>query len=157
MDAVKRYFRSPAAVVGLFLLLIVIAMAASAGWLYPNDPLSLAGRPLVCLPRGAGIRAAFDASCGLDVSLEASSPAVVVDLVARGLGEGVVAESMAAGGPDVAADRCLPARPSGPVVSPARAWLMSLSERRRSWALPRGRLLWRSPRGPTSTTLPRAR
>lgn len=47
MDAVKRYFRSPAAVVGLVLLLIVIGMAASAGWIYPNDPLSLAGRPLV--------------------------------------------------------------------------------------------------------------
>ena len=47
MDAVKRYFRSPAAVVGLFLLLVVIAMAVSAGWIYPNDPLSLAGRPLV--------------------------------------------------------------------------------------------------------------
>jgi peptide/nickel transport system permease protein len=47
VDAVKRYFRSPAAVVGLVLLLIVIGMAASAGWIYPNDPLSLAGRPLV--------------------------------------------------------------------------------------------------------------
>src|SRR3982751_318588 len=47
MDAVKRYFRSPAAVAGLILLLIVIAMAISAGWLYPRDPLSLAGRPLI--------------------------------------------------------------------------------------------------------------
>src|SRR5919198_3570623 len=47
MDAVKRYFRSPAAVAGLVLLLLVIAMAVSAGWLYPRDPLALAGRPLV--------------------------------------------------------------------------------------------------------------
>src|SRR3984893_14625687 len=47
MDAIKRYFRSPAAIVGLLLLLVVIAMAVSAGWLYPRDPLALAGRPLL--------------------------------------------------------------------------------------------------------------
>ena len=47
MDAVKRYFRSPAAVIGLILLLLIIAMAVSAGFLYPRDPLALAGRPLV--------------------------------------------------------------------------------------------------------------
>ncbi|UZF93954.1 ABC transporter permease [Bosea sp. NBC_00550] len=46
MDILKRYLRSPAAVIGLILLLIVIAMAASAGWLFPRDPLALAGRPL---------------------------------------------------------------------------------------------------------------
>lgn len=46
MDALKRYLRSPPAVIGLALLLIVIAMAANAGWLYPRDPLALAGRPL---------------------------------------------------------------------------------------------------------------
>jgi peptide/nickel transport system permease protein len=46
MDALKRYLRSPPAVIGLALLLVVIAMAASAGWLYPRDPLALAGRPL---------------------------------------------------------------------------------------------------------------
>ena len=47
MDAVKRYFRSPAAVVGLVLLLIVVAMAISASWIYPREPLALAGRPLI--------------------------------------------------------------------------------------------------------------
>src|SRR3954451_4893144 len=47
MDAVKRYFRSPAAVVGLVLLLIVIVMAISASWIYPREPLALAGRPLI--------------------------------------------------------------------------------------------------------------
>ncbi len=47
MDAVKRYFRSPTAVAGLILLLVVIAMAISAGLLYPRDPLALAGRPLI--------------------------------------------------------------------------------------------------------------
>ena len=47
MDAVKRYFRSPAAVTGLVLLLIVVMMAISAGWFYPREPLALAGRPLI--------------------------------------------------------------------------------------------------------------
>ncbi|HEY0442329.1 MAG TPA: ABC transporter permease, partial [Xanthobacteraceae bacterium] len=47
MEALKRYFRSPAAIVGLFLLLTILVMAISAGWLYPRDPLSLAGRPLI--------------------------------------------------------------------------------------------------------------
>src|ERR1700676_2273761 len=47
MDAIKRYFRSPAAVAGLILLLVVIARAVGAGWLYPRDPLALAGRPLI--------------------------------------------------------------------------------------------------------------
>src|SRR5438105_5366496 len=47
MDAFKRYFRNPAAVAGLILLLIVVAMAISAGWFYPRDPLALAGRPLI--------------------------------------------------------------------------------------------------------------
>src|SRR3978361_459470 len=47
MDAIKRYFRSPAAVAGLLLLAVVIAMAVSAGFLYPRDPLALAGRPLI--------------------------------------------------------------------------------------------------------------
>lgn len=47
MNVVRLYFRSPPAVIGLVLLLLVIGMAASASWLYPKDPLSLAGRPLI--------------------------------------------------------------------------------------------------------------
>ncbi|WNJ90115.1 ABC transporter permease [Bosea sp. 685] len=47
MALVKLYLRSPSAIIGLLLLLAVLAMAASAGWLYPKDPLALAGRPLV--------------------------------------------------------------------------------------------------------------
>src|ERR1700757_3716424 len=47
MEAIKRYFRSPAAVAGVILLGIVIAMAISASFLYPRDPLALAGRPLL--------------------------------------------------------------------------------------------------------------
>lgn len=47
MDLVKLYFRSPPAVIGLLLLVLVLAMAASADFLYPRDPLALAGRPLI--------------------------------------------------------------------------------------------------------------
>jgi peptide/nickel transport system permease protein len=47
MEFVTRYLRSPPAVIGLVLFLLVLAMAASAGWLYPKDPLALAGRPLI--------------------------------------------------------------------------------------------------------------
>jgi peptide/nickel transport system permease protein len=43
----KLYFRSPPAVIGLLLLILVLAMALSADWLYPRDPLALAGRPLI--------------------------------------------------------------------------------------------------------------
>jgi peptide/nickel transport system permease protein len=42
----KLYARSPAALVGFALLVCVLVMAATADWLYPRDPLSLAGRPL---------------------------------------------------------------------------------------------------------------
>jgi peptide/nickel transport system permease protein len=47
MDLVKLYFRSPPAVIGLVLLILVLVMAASADFLYPRDPLALAGRPLI--------------------------------------------------------------------------------------------------------------
>src|ERR1019366_7394809 len=47
MDTARRYFRSPAAVTGLVLLLVVVAMAISAGWIFPREPLALAGRPLI--------------------------------------------------------------------------------------------------------------
>jgi peptide/nickel transport system permease protein len=46
MRAIRAYLRSPPAMIGLVLLLAVIAMALSADWAYPRDPLSLAGRPL---------------------------------------------------------------------------------------------------------------
>lgn len=44
--ALRAYLRSPAGMIGLLLLLAVIAAALSADWLFPRDPLSLAGRPL---------------------------------------------------------------------------------------------------------------
>lgn len=46
MDFLHRYARNPAATFGLVLLLAILFLAASAGWLFPHDPLSLAGRPL---------------------------------------------------------------------------------------------------------------
>ena len=46
MVFLRLYFRSPAAVFGLLLVVLILFMAASAGWFYPRDPLSLAGRPL---------------------------------------------------------------------------------------------------------------
>lgn len=46
MAVLKSLARSPSAIIGAILLFIILAMAASAGWLFPNDPLSLAGRPL---------------------------------------------------------------------------------------------------------------
>ncbi|PHK93659.1 ABC transporter permease [Pseudoroseomonas rhizosphaerae] len=42
----RRYMRNPAAVIGLLLVLAVIGMAVSAPFVFPRDPLSLAGRPL---------------------------------------------------------------------------------------------------------------
>ncbi|OYW62219.1 MAG: ABC transporter permease [Bosea sp. 12-68-7] len=47
MSFLKLYLRSPPAVIGLLLLMLVLAMAVSADWLYPRDPLALAGRPLI--------------------------------------------------------------------------------------------------------------
>ena len=66
--------------------------------------LTLAGLtafPLVCMPRGTGIRAVFDQACaarGLtpDVALEASAPATVADLAVRGLGVAILSETIAA-------------------------------------------------------------
>jgi DNA-binding transcriptional LysR family regulator len=61
----------------------------------------LVGRPLICMPPGTGIRAAFDQSCArvcgtLAISLEASAAATIADLAARGLGVAILSESMAA-------------------------------------------------------------
>jgi peptide/nickel transport system permease protein len=46
VEFTRRYLRSPAATFGLVLLVMVLLMAATAGWFYPRDPLGLAGRPL---------------------------------------------------------------------------------------------------------------
>lgn len=46
MQFIKDYFRSSVGILGLLLLLIIMGMAMSANWVYPDNPLSLAGRPL---------------------------------------------------------------------------------------------------------------
>jgi peptide/nickel transport system permease protein len=46
MDMLGRLVRSPTALVGLLLLALVIGMAVCAPYLFPKDPLGLAGRPL---------------------------------------------------------------------------------------------------------------
>jgi DNA-binding transcriptional LysR family regulator len=61
----------------------------------------LAEHPLICLPPGTGIRTVLDQACrarGLKptVALQASAPDAVVDLSRRGLGIGVLSESMTA-------------------------------------------------------------
>src|SRR5215472_2700873 len=61
---------------------------ASAGVVTLAD---LSGQPLVCLPRGSGLRARLDeayAAAGLSphIAFEASSPEAVADLAAHGLG-----------------------------------------------------------------------
>lgn len=61
----------------------------------------LARYPVVCLPPGTGVRATLDQCCAaqgirLDVALEATAPATVADLAARGLGVAVLSETMAA-------------------------------------------------------------
>jgi len=61
----------------------------------------LAEYPIVCMPPGTGIRAVLDQACAarglqLDIAVEASAPAAVADLAARGLGVAVLSTSMAA-------------------------------------------------------------
>jgi DNA-binding transcriptional LysR family regulator len=62
---------------------------------------ALAKYPIVCLPEGTGVRTVYDRSC-IDqgrpptVALQASAPDAVVDLARRGMGVGVLSETMAA-------------------------------------------------------------
>jgi DNA-binding transcriptional LysR family regulator len=58
--------------------------------------------PIVCLPKGTGIRTVFDQACAdqgrqPEITLQASAPAAVADLALRGLGIAILSESMAAG------------------------------------------------------------
>ena len=46
MKALKHFLTSPASILGLVLLIAIVGLALSADWLYPRDPLGLAGRPL---------------------------------------------------------------------------------------------------------------
>lgn len=62
---------------------------------------ALADFPLVCMPRGTGIRTVFDQACAARdvrprVAFEASAPATVAGLAVRGLGVAILSETMAA-------------------------------------------------------------
>ncbi|MEV5981328.1 LysR substrate-binding domain-containing protein [Streptomyces sp. NPDC052114] len=73
----------------------------------PDDPLltpkertsvplaALAGRPLICLPRGTGVRGVLDRACAQAgfrprIAFEAAAPEVLVRLAVRGLGVAVL-------------------------------------------------------------------
>ncbi|MFB6618251.1 LysR family transcriptional regulator [Streptomyces sp. NPDC085524] len=80
----------------------------------PGHPLALRRRvtlrdlgahPIVCMPPGTGLRTVFDQACtarGVDpvIALQAGAAEAVADLAARGLGVGILSESMAAGHED---------------------------------------------------------
>ena len=82
----------------------LVAAVPPTHFLSERSPLTLsglAGCPLICLPEGTGIRTVFDqagtaAGVRLDVALEASAPATVADLAARGLGVAILSETIAA-------------------------------------------------------------
>ncbi|HEV2639659.1 MAG TPA: LysR family transcriptional regulator [Actinocrinis sp.] len=61
----------------------------------------VAAHPIVSLPPGAGIRAVFEEACVAcdlqpEIAFQASAPAAVADLAARGLGVAVLSETTAA-------------------------------------------------------------
>jgi DNA-binding transcriptional LysR family regulator len=78
-----------------------------------DDPLAthstitltkLAGRQLVCLPRGTGIRSLVDDACAAlgvrpRIAFEASDLQMLADLASRGLGVAIVPSSLAAANP----------------------------------------------------------
>ena len=60
------------------------------------------GYPIISLPPGTGVRAVFDQDCAVqgrrpDIAFQASAPGAVADLAGRGLGVGILTETMAAG------------------------------------------------------------
>ncbi|MEV8509973.1 LysR family transcriptional regulator [Actinoplanes sp. NPDC051475] len=68
----------------------------------------LSAYPLICLPSGTGIRSVLDQACAAEglrpnVALQATAPAAVADLAARGLGVAVLSTSMAADQPELTA------------------------------------------------------
>jgi DNA-binding transcriptional LysR family regulator len=74
---------------------------------------AVCAHPIVSLPEGTGIRAVFDQGCAAkgirpDIALQASAPAAVADLALRGLGVGILSESMAAAPGDAGRLAALP-------------------------------------------------
>ncbi|MGZ6390173.1 MAG: LysR family transcriptional regulator [Ktedonobacterales bacterium] len=93
----------------------VLADEALVAAVSPSDPLAasatitlqaLQEQPLISLPQGTGLRAALDDACaatGLHprIALEASSPGVLAQLAARGLGVAILPESTAHAHPNL--------------------------------------------------------
>ena len=102
----------------------------------------LAGRAVIALPVGAGIRNQFDRACadgGVDVhvAFEASTPHALADLAARGLGVAVLPQSMVRSRTDLHLITLMPAlrgrlvfawRAGGP-MSPAARELVNMARR----------------------------
>ncbi|MBW8482593.1 LysR family transcriptional regulator [Actinomadura parmotrematis] len=68
----------------------------------PVDLAAVTAHRVVCMPPGAGLRTVFDRCCaarGLRpvIAMQAGAPDAIADLAARGLGVGILSESMAAG------------------------------------------------------------
>lgn len=103
---------------------------------------ALADRPLISLPRGAGIRRQFDRACAAAgvtprVAFEAATPEALADLAARGLGVAIVPHSLARARGDVHAMAIVPQlrgrlvlawRAEGPVSPAARALVQMARE-----------------------------
>lgn len=103
---------------------------------------NLAGRAVIALPVGAGIRNQFDRACadvGVDVhvAFEASTPHALADLAARGLGVAVLPQSMVRSRTDLHLVTLMPAlrgrlvfawRAGGP-MSPAARELVNMARR----------------------------
>ena len=102
----------------------------------------LAGRAVIALPVGTGIRHQFDGACadaGVDVhvAFEASTPQALADLAARGLGVAVLPQAMVRSRADLHLIRLTPAlrgrlvfawRAGGP-MSPAARELVNMARR----------------------------
>lgn len=102
----------------------------------------LAGRAVIALPVGTGIRHQFDGACadvGVDVhvAFEASTPQALADLAARGLGVAVLPQSMVRSRADLHLIKLTPAlrgrlvfawRAGGP-MSPAARELVNMARR----------------------------
>jgi DNA-binding transcriptional LysR family regulator len=84
----------------------IVAVVAPDDELADRVPLRALGeRAVISLPRGTGLRAAFDAACAAAgvrprIAFEASDPYVLAQLAARGLGVAIVPGSLAAAHPE---------------------------------------------------------
>lgn len=69
MHALRHFLKSPAALIGLALLVCIVALAMFAGVLFPRDPLGLAGRPLQWPALGGRLLLGTDVS-GRDIAAQ---------------------------------------------------------------------------------------